>query len=266
MVWERWKKDGIHSRFITWLTLHRLAEHFLKLCKEQDRDYREYDFYTLIDSNLYFEENRAEIENILGGLESDRESAAVNKLKDYLTEEQLKEYLPEERTKIEEIEASNQNLNKKLNQITKKISAQDTQTIDSQEIREGLKRVQDQQCSIIAKLANLPNLEQQINALQESSIFRDLGKELKPLLQQPQPPQPIVKKQNKYGFLKSLFPDFKSHLLDYFAGAMVFVMWLGFSWGILENYGLTWPVTAALGLLWIVFVVVFRVVAGGILD
>ena len=53
-VWDAWSKTGITSRYMTWMELHKLAEHFLKICREQERDHREFDFYVLIDSNLNY--------------------------------------------------------------------------------------------------------------------------------------------------------------------------------------------------------------------
>jgi len=71
-VWDAWSKTGITSRYMTWLELHRLAEHFLKICREQEHDYREYDFYTLIDSNLNYYENLAELDNQIGAQKTRR--------------------------------------------------------------------------------------------------------------------------------------------------------------------------------------------------
>ena len=83
-VWEKWQVAGYTTQpyALTWMEINHLANHFLKICREQNRDYREFDFSMLLDHKLRFEENRAEIDNELRGLNSETENSKVNKLKD----------------------------------------------------------------------------------------------------------------------------------------------------------------------------------------
>jgi hypothetical protein len=54
--------------------------------------------------------------------------------------------------------------------------------------------------------------------------------------------------------------------LDYFAGFAALVIWIAVSALILQNYGLTWFSLIGLMVWWIMFVVVYRVLTGGILG
>jgi rRNA maturation endonuclease Nob1 len=61
-------------------------------------------------------------------------------------------------------------------------------------------------------------------------------------------------------------PHEKIHPLDAFAGLMVAVIWLAASGWILSSYALSWGLIIFFAVFWLVFVVVFRLVIGGILD
>lgn len=78
MVLERWSHDGIKSRHLDRNELKRLANYFLKTCREQNIDYQSIDFYSLLDSNNTFLENRQQIIYELGELPSTKEAEAVN--------------------------------------------------------------------------------------------------------------------------------------------------------------------------------------------
>jgi hypothetical protein len=56
------------------------------------------------------------------------------------------------------------------------------------------------------------------------------------------------------------------HPLDFFAGAAVFVIWIAATLLMINSYGLGLWTIIGLGIFWIIFVIVYRVVAGGILD
>ena len=47
---------------------------------------------------------------------------------------------------------------------------------------------------------------------------------------------------------------------------MVTVMFLGFSYGLTSAFGFGWGSIVGLGLIWLVYVVVLRLVVGGLLD
>ena len=58
----------------------------------------------------------------------------------------------------------------------------------------------------------------------------------------------------------------QAHALDFFAGIIVFVMWLAATAWMLSSFGVTYSSVIGLGVFWIIFIIVYRVVAGGILD
>jgi hypothetical protein len=87
-LWESWRHDGINPRKKTYLEIKRLADHFLKICREQEVDYKQHDFSVLIDSNLNYYENQAEIENALSATTEANETAeAFGALNDKLQED-----------------------------------------------------------------------------------------------------------------------------------------------------------------------------------
>ena len=263
-VWDSWQSTGINSRYLSWIELKHLANHFLKMCREQNRDYREFDFYTMVDSNLNYYENLAELDNQLGQSETVKESEAANKLKDYLTEEQLSEYSATEKTVIDTIETSNKTLQKKVGQITKKLEAQETQQVNTEEIKQQLEKLHSEQAQLIAKISNLPNRDQMIEALIESKAFKKLGEALKPITAAT-PPQPI--KQKKQRSLPTwIKPKNPIRFLDAFAGAVTLIIWLAATGWIIQAFSLSYASVIGLSVFWLSFIVVFRLMIGGILD
>lgn len=73
-------------------------------------------------------------------------------------------------------------------------------------------------------------------------------------------PKPLLKIPE---FLKLKTPI---KILDAFAGLMVFVVWVAASGWILNSFSLSWGLVVGLAIFWIMFIVVYRVVVGGILD
>lgn len=55
-TWQYWRNLNTKPR-LTWLELHKLAEHLTKLCREQEHDFQQIDFRSLIDSQLDYYEN-----------------------------------------------------------------------------------------------------------------------------------------------------------------------------------------------------------------
>jgi hypothetical protein len=290
-VWEAWKSTGITSRYLTYIELRHLTEHFLKICREQSRDYREYDFYNLVDSNLNYFENRAGIENEIGGLNSEAEGSAVNKLKDYLTEEELQKYSVSERSILEKVEQRNNVLERKV----KKMSDQEK---TQEQIKKDLETNRNMLDTIMASIERLPNIEKQIAALQKSESFKDLGEALSPVIiaTKPEEDRPLsrqvqaikqqtplkqpnntehkpetaseapIQPQKTLTIPEFLKPKHKISPLDYFAGAMTFIIWVAISGWLIQSFGLTWGLTVGLAMFWITFIVVFRLMIGGILD
>jgi hypothetical protein len=263
-VWKTWDSNGLKSRYMEYLDVYNLAKYFLKICREQKRDSREFDFPNLIDITLRFEENRAMIENELGGLNSEIEKEASNKLKDYLTEEKLQEYSVKDKSVIEELQTSNQNLNKKINQVVKQYKAHETQTLDAEELRKEIEKYNENLTLMNARLEQIPNLAQLVAALKASENFKPVGKAIEPILKTIPEPTPQPKKEVK----KQSFwhPKQQIALLDLFAALCVTLMFVGFSYGLVNWIGLTWGLIVWLPILWISYVVVVRLVVGGILN
>jgi ribosomal protein L40E len=75
-----------------------------------------------------------------------------------------------------------------------------------------------------------------------------------------------VQLQRKTPIIPPWIKPHQMKALDFFAGAVVFVMWIAATMLIINSFGLGPWTIIGLGIFWIVFVVVYRVVAGGILD
>ena len=275
MVLNQWKKDGVKSRFLGWVEIHHLAEHFLKICREQNQDYQAYDFYTMIDSNLFYEENRAQIDNQIGGLLSEKETEATNKLKDYLTEEEMKAYTPQEKTVIESVETTNKTLTKKLGQITKKLESQQTQQFDTEEIKRQIKQVQNDKATIIAKLAAIPDLDNKIETLLASPSFKDVGKELKNIIQKQtqlteKPTQTKPKKPHKpisqhITEIAAFIPTGKT-ILHTFAGTLILTAYVAISALTIQSFNLSWGWLLALAIFWLSFPLTVKIINKAVID
>ena len=118
----------------------------------------------------------------------------------------------------------------------------------------------------MARLNQLPNLEQQISALLQSPKFKDLGNALKPL-------KPVVEKQpeeqpkpHKSFSLRAWLKTKQLKALDLFAGSVTFIIWLAISGWILQSFQVSYPSIIGLSVFWLFFIVVFRLMIGGLLD
>ena len=60
-AWQQWKNHNTKPR-LTWLELHKLAEHVTGKLREYGRDYSEIDFQALLDPQLNYYENLDEID------------------------------------------------------------------------------------------------------------------------------------------------------------------------------------------------------------
>jgi hypothetical protein len=262
-LWEQWKTQGTYTR-LTYLDLHNLACYLTKRCNEKGKDPQAFDFQAIIDSKLNYYENQSAITEAIEGPGSDSEKEQFEKLKDYFNEEQIKEFSTEDRTVIEKLEQKSQTAEKKLKQILKTQEAQQETQLDTNQIKEQIRQIQNTQDRIMSKLENLPNLDQQIEALLKSKNFKDLGTALKPFTENKPEKPPKPKKQ--FSFPAWLKPKQQIKLLDAFAGAMATLIYLAASGWILSSFSVSWSLIAGLSGFWLSFVIVFRLVVGGILD
>jgi hypothetical protein len=118
-IFNAWSKAGYTNRpyALTWLEVNNLTKYFLKICREINRDYQEFDLSNILDHTLTYYENQAQIENELGGLNSDSDKEYYNKL--------LDEVEPELKT-MEQLEEKNAELerkNKKIQTMLKQAEA-----------------------------------------------------------------------------------------------------------------------------------------------
>ena len=117
----------------------------------------------------------------------------------------------------------------------------------------------------MAKLEGLTNLENQVAALKEKPGFRDLGEALTPLMLS----KPCTTPQNKPRKLSSLKAWLQTKhykTLDLFAGAATFVCWIAATGWIIQSFGLTYASIIGLAVFWLGFIIVFRLMIGGLLD
>lgn len=299
-IWEAWQTAGTTTRpnSLTWIELNNLTGHFLKLCNQKQLDYQNFDYRNMLDSKLNYYENQSLIDEALGNpVENEEEykkyMATIADQAD--TEIKTAQVLAEE--------------NMQLEKQNKKLKAKETETINTQQIREEIKQINQNQATILNKLEQLPNLGIQVEALKKSQKFKDLGNALSPVTVQPNkatanpdtPKEPAhdtyhgkgaefcqhcgvkleanaVKCWNcsapiKEDLIKKIIsiPEFlkpKKQLkfLDLFAGAMITLIWIATTYGALTSYAITWPIVIGLAIFWLTFVVVFRLVTGGLLD
>lgn len=280
-ITERWKHDGIHTR-LTWMEIKRLTEHFLKACREKQVDHKEYDLYTILDSNLNYYENRATIDDQLGFNEVN-EKAASDKLKDYLTEEELKSYTSQERNTIDQLETDTEATRKKLNIVLKaqENHKQEAETIkqeidriknklDSQQyddirrVEEEYKKLEKVYDNVIVKLTGVLDLEKKVDAMLKSQSFQDVGKALKPFVDSqpkviPDPIEPVPLKPKK----KKLQ---HFHPIDGFITAALTIIWLATTYGVLASFSFSCWVIVGLSGLWITYAVLVSLIVGDTLN
>lgn len=139
------------------------------------------------------------------------------------------------------------------------------------------------------KLENIPNLEAKISALQRTPNFADLGVALNialaPTNSEPEPHEykaefcqfcgnkidpEIIQCPTCQAILEK--PETepldspKMHILEIFAGSMTFIIWLTVTYAVLTSYPITLVSVAGVALFWVIFIGVFRTVAGGLIH
>jgi DNA polymerase III alpha subunit (gram-positive type) len=299
-IWETWQTAGYTTRpnSLTWIELNNLTGYFLKICTQKQLDYQSFDFKNILDKTLNYYENQSAIDEALG-----------NPVEN---EEEYKKYMASIADQAEaEIKTSQQltEQNQQLEKQNKKLKAKETETINTQQLKDEIKQINQNQAAILNKLEQLPHLAVQIEALKKSNKFKDLGNALSPVTIQPNkaasdpdiPKEPAhytyhgvgaefcqncgskldaqavkcwncgapIKESTKTLFQKIpeiLKPKHKIRPLDAFAGAMIALVWLAVTYGALTNGAITWITITAIAFWWLLFVIVFRLVAGGLLD
>jgi hypothetical protein len=287
-VWDQWKKLGYTERHnaLTLLELNNLAAYFLKICREKKVDYQEYDFRNLLDHNLNYYENQSGIAEAIGGADTD--------------ETAYKAYMAKVADEAENELKSSQELSQKnadLEKQNKKLRAKETETLDTQQIKQEMQQISQTQASILNKLEQLPHFQKQVEALKRSENFKDLGDALSPAT------KPVRTLTNDCDTSKPLHytphgkgaeycqqcgvkldagaiqcwncknqiktvpkQKRKIHFLDAFAGIMILIIWIATTAWALQSFGFSWALTIGLAVFWIFFIIVFRLFAEGLLN
>ena len=77
---------------------------------------------------------------------------------------------------------------------------------------------------------------------------------------------PVEPKKPLFRIPDWIKPPHQIHALDVFAGIMVTIIWIAASAWMFTTFGFSWGLVIGFACFWLVFVVVFRLVIGGILD
>ena len=149
-------------------------------------------------------------------------------------------------------------------EATSELERECKEIVTEEQIKELTSQLKNMQSLIIAKLEKIPDLSNKVEALSQSTSFKDLGNALK-LLTEINPARP-VKPKKPFSWPSWLKPNHPIKFLDGLAGTLVLSIWLAASGWILQSFGLSWGSAIALAVFWLFFIVAFRVVIGGILD
>jgi hypothetical protein len=86
-IWEDWQQKN-QTRYWKYFEITGLTKQFIKMCREQQRDYREFDITKTLDSHLTYEENQALINKLFFGDQNIlSEQEAFNELNEKLAED-----------------------------------------------------------------------------------------------------------------------------------------------------------------------------------
>jgi len=147
------------------------------------------------------------------------------------------------------------------------------QDLDPEALGHELEEMNRVQTLIYARLEQLPNLDKQITALLKSENFKDLGRAIQPIKSTIKEPETEPAKPKTPVKLSGLSAKFSTWLkskrvkpLDALAGLFTTGIWLAASGWIIQSFHLTYATSIGLGVFWLCYIVVFRLVIGGILD
>lgn len=152
--------------------------------------------------------------------------------------------------------------------------------------------------TLVHSLRQLPTIKRRIEALKQSENFRDIGMLLTEAINNSEATDTLyytgktpehcaycgakldrevnptncwncgapIQQPPKHQIPECIRPKKRIKPLDAFAGSMVFVIWLAASYMIVTGGEITAWTVIGLAVFWVFFIVVFRLVAGGILD
>lgn len=171
-LWQKWKDAGYTEQpnALTWMEVSNLVKFYLKICRQTEQDYRDFDFENLLDHKLTYYENLSQIENTVGHPEEAQEQEALSELNAKLQQDYgitvNKNLKPT--TELEQT-------NKDLKNQNRKISAQlETALKDKADLEQKLKHPTEPQ--IIVK---------EVPVIKEVQVIKEVIRELPP------PPPPM---------------------------------------------------------------------------
>jgi hypothetical protein len=267
-VWETWQKAGYTTQphSLTWIELDNLTGFYLKTCTARNIDYQAFDFLSLLDSKLNYYENQSAIDEALAG--SLTEEEAYKRYEADMNNQELKEEIKQ----INEIQATVINKIEQIPNIIQLIDALN-QSQSFQSLGKALSPLINPSSTPIKTMTNDgdPNKPAHYTYHNQGAEYcKYCGIKIDAdTVKCPNCGAPI--KEDKPVTLSQLIPEcFKPKkpvsFLDAFAGAMVTLIWLAVTYGALTSGTITWITVVAVAFWWALFVVVFRIVVGGILN
>jgi hypothetical protein len=303
-VWNNWQNAGYTTKpnALTWVEVNNLSGHFLKTCRDKQLDCQDFDFQNIIDHDLNYYENQSAIDEAIGAPATDEEDykkymadiadQAESEIKtaNELTEKNLALEKQNKKLKAKEQETiDTQQLKSEIKQINDSQAA----------ILNKLEQIPNiaQQIEALKKSDNFKALGNALNP-----IANPPSKPVKTLTNDGDPSKPAhytyhgqgaeyckycgnkidadtIKcpncgapvKEDKTKTLSQLIPNcFKPKapvsFLDAFAGAMVTLIWIAVTYAALTSGAVTWITVIAVAFWWLLFVVVFRITVGGLLN
>ena len=143
-----------------------------------------------------------------------------------------------------------------------------TENIESTYMDQLNEAVKKQETLAINKLEAIVNLPEMVEVLKKTKSFTVLGEALTPLTvyqdtQKPKEKPLLLKRETK---LSAWLKSKRVKPLDALAGAFTTLIWGAASGWIIQSFHLTYSTAIGLGVFWLCYIVVFRLVIGGILD
>ena len=165
-IFNQWKDAGYTNKpyALTWIEVNQLIKHFLQACRDKAADYQDYDITTILDHNLNYYENLAEIDNTVGQTSKDSEKEDYAKWMNEAEQEQAIVKDLEEQNK--KLEARNKKIETMLRQakeaVTKPqpVKEPEQQPINIERAEYAVITLAAIECTTTYQTQNLPEPEQ----------------------------------------------------------------------------------------------------------
>jgi hypothetical protein len=268
-VWEQWQKTGATTRphSLTWIELNNLTGYFLKTCTAKKLDYQAYDFLSILDSKLNYYENQSAIDEAIAGPLSEDE--AYQRYEADMNQQTLKE----EMQQINDTQAAAINKIEQTPNLPQLVEALN-QSQSFQSLGKALNLIVNPPPKPIKTMTNDGNPDKPAHYTyhgQGAEYCKYCGNKIDAgTIKCPNCGAPIKEEENNktiYDRIPECFkPKKPIKLLDALAAIMLTTIWLSVTYAALTSGSITWITVVAIAFWWILYVVVFRIVVGGILD